>query len=402
MSDYTLRKSPFFDFLNRYGEYDYESFLARSVEDIDYIKWHGYCLTMAYGDAAAEYDAVRGSCALFDASPVKKYSITGADAGSFLDFVLTRPMSSRQPMHVYYALLCNDGGMLLDDGLLFKFAADNYLLMVSEVDHGRHFADASQRFDDLQIAEVTSSLCGLALQGPASCAVLNSFGLTAIEKLKPFEIKAFGFGDGELTVARVGFTADLGYELWFKPDLNKAIEWAFSVAETELDMRIVGYGLDALQALRLEGGFIVPGWDTAQKFEDNEYERSPAELGLDWAVDLDRKPDFIGKTALLKEKKNGLRFQLIGMTIDRECKLENGAEIYATIDGEVMQVGTLSSVAWSYGLHCWLGLASIRSEFIGDRPKYHVKFAGNPIACRPAKLPFVKIGRYREVPAPIA
>ena len=85
--------------------------------------------------------------------------------------------------------------------------------------------------------------------------------------------------------------------------MNREIEQAIRKAEVTLSIKIDGYGLKALNALRLEGGFIVPGWDTAQTFEDNEYERTPAELGISWTVDLDRKDDFIGKAALLKEKK---------------------------------------------------------------------------------------------------
>jgi hypothetical protein len=87
---FTMKKCTFFDFLNRYSDDDFESFLARSEEDVDYIDWNGYCLTMAYTDAAVEYHAVRTGCALFDASPVKKYRFSGADAGQFLDAVLTR------------------------------------------------------------------------------------------------------------------------------------------------------------------------------------------------------------------------------------------------------------------------------------------------------------------------
>ena len=69
-----MKKSTFFDFLNRYADDDYESFLAKAEEDFDYINWHGYCLTMAYTDAAAEYNAVRTGCdrasvtAVFDTS----------------------------------------------------------------------------------------------------------------------------------------------------------------------------------------------------------------------------------------------------------------------------------------------------------------------------------------------
>jgi aminomethyltransferase len=397
-----MKKSMFFDFLNRYADNDYESFLAKSEEDVDYIDWNGYCLTMAYSDAAAEYHAVRTGCALFDASPVKKYRFSGADAGSFLDAVTTRRVCRQKSMRVSYAIFCNEDGMLLDDGLLYKFSDGNYLLMVSEIDHDEHFAKASHRFDDLKIDEITPALSGLAFQGPKSCEILNTIGFSSTENLKPFEIKKFAFGSGNITVARVGFTADLGYELWFEPELNREVEQAIRKAEVTLSIKIDGYGLKALNALRLEGGFIVPGWDTAQTFEDNELERTPTELGISWTVDLDRKDDFFGKAALLREKEMGPRFKTTGITIDQECDVAEGMKVYTVIAGKVLQAGTCPSVAWSYGLKCWLGIASIQSDFFRNDLTYHVQIGEEQIVCCLTKLPFVKFDRYRQVPAPVS
>jgi aminomethyltransferase len=398
MTGNKVKKSTFFDFLNRYTDYDFESFVAKAKEDVDYYNWRGYCLTNAYDNASSEYAAVRNSCALFDASPVKKYKISGADAGAFIDFVMTRPLSQKKPMRVYYATFCDRVGLLLDDGLLYKFTEDNYLLMVSEIEHDQHFSEAANQFENLIIEEVSSSLSGLALQGPKSCAVLDHMGITSIENLKPFEIRIFDFDHGKITIARVGFTGDLGYELWFDPKLNETVKQAIVKAETTLNIKIAGYGLTALNALRLEGGFIVPGWDTAQTFEDNQYERTPAELGLSWTVDLNRKDNFIGKAALLKENP---RFKTIGLTINQECELEDGIELYATIDDTVLQVGTMPSVAWSYNLNCWIGLASIITSFYKDDLEYILKTEGKQMTCYEAKIPFVKLDRYLQTPAPI-
>jgi len=398
-----MRKSTFFDFLNRYRIDDFESYLTRSVEDIDYINWHDFCLPMTYSDAASEYKAVRSTCGLFDASPIKKYRFSGADAGNFLDAVMTRQMSKQKSMQVGYAVLCNEDGMLLDDGLLYKFSQDNYLLMVSEIDHDEHFAESSSRFGNLKIDEVSASLSGLAFQGPKSCEILNHMGFSSIKDLKPFEIKLFPFGGGKVTVARVGFTADLGFELWFEPQLNRAVEQAIREVETRLNIKIDGYGLKALNALRLEGGFIVPGWETAQTFEDNEFERTPTELGLSWIVDLDRKEDFIGKTALLKEREQGPRFKTIGLTLDRaiglDSDVQDGIDVFAVIHGQVVNVGTIPSVAWSYEFECWLGLASVKSG-LDSSLEYYVQIGDEQITCRQMNLPFVKFDRYRQVPAP--
>jgi len=401
MSDMPIQKSIFFDFLNRYSDDTFESFIAEAREDTDYINWHNYCVPMDYGDTEKEYKAVRGSCALFDASPVKKYRISGLDSGKLLDRVMTRRKSLQKSMQVSYAVFCNDDGMLLDDGLLYKFSDDNYLLMISEIDHDDHFMKASLGLDQLKIEEVTPSLSGLALQGPKSCTVLKSMGMTSIENLKPFEIKNYPAENGEITIARVGFTSDLGYELWFKPELRKSVENMICQAETALDMRISGYGLNALNAFRLEGGFIVPGWDTAQTFENNDHERTPSELGIAWTVDYNREDDFVGKKALLKEKKYGPRFNTVGFTMEHKQKPVDGTKLYTTIDGTAVEAGSFPVIAWSYELNCWLGLASVKADYPENEHDFYIIKDGDHVSCNQSSLPFVNFSRYRQTPAPL-
>ena len=89
----TIKKSPLCDLMTRHTNFDFDDFVATTAPE-DYDHWNGYCLPVAYGDAAEEYDAIRKSCAIFDASPMKKYRFRGSDAGRFLDRILTAPVSA--------------------------------------------------------------------------------------------------------------------------------------------------------------------------------------------------------------------------------------------------------------------------------------------------------------------
>ena len=122
--------------------------------------------------------------------------------------------------------------------------------------------------------------------------------------------------------------------------MNIEMENAIQGVEKALGLDIIGYGSTALNVLRLEGGFIVPGWDTQQIFEDITYERTPAELGLSWIVDLERKDEFVGRKALIEERSTGPRFNIMGFTVDSEYELMTGIELYAAVDGHVKNVGT--------------------------------------------------------------
>jgi aminomethyltransferase len=395
------KKSLFYDFVSRYVDTDFETYMADSTEDEDYINWHGHCLPYVYEDEEKEYNAVRNGCALFDATPVKKYRIRGANAGAFMDYVMTRKMSALPVMRATYAIWCKEDGMLNDDALLYKLAEDDYLLMVAELDHDELFANCKVKVGgDIIITEETPLLAGFAVQGPKSCAVLKSFGFEGIENMKPFIVKNYDLNGGQVMVSRVGFTADLGYEIWFKPSMAKDIEQAFINAEKALDIQIAGYGLTAIQLCRMEGGLIVPGWDTLQTFEDPEFERSPLELGMSWNVDLDREDDFVGKAALVKEKAEGSRFKMKGFIIEAECELEDGAELFATVDGEDLQIGTLPSVSWSYGANHWLGLSSLRTAYANATEGF-VVIDGDKVVVNISKIPFVKFDRKAQVPAPL-
>ena len=396
----TAQKSQFFDFLSRYADFDFDSYMADSAEDDDYLNWNGYTLPYVFVDEEQEYRAVREGCALFDATPARKYRIRGNDAGAFMDYIMTRPMSKLPAPRATYAIWCNEDGMLNDDAMLYKLADDHFLLMVAEVEHEELFDEAKKNFADVTYVDDSDSLAGMAVQGAKSAAVLKSFGFDGVENLKPYDLKFFDFAGGEMMVSRVGFTGDLGYEIWFKPDLCKAVEEAIVDAEKELGIQIAGYGLTTIQLCRMESGMIVPGWDTAQEFEDVDAERSPFELALHWNVDLDRPEDFVGKTALLAERDNGSRFVMRGFEIDDECELEDGAELMALIDGREAQIGSLPSVSWSHDANRWIGLASIRTSH-ADVSEGYVEIEGKQYPCRIRDLPFVQIPRRRQVPAPL-
>ena len=396
----SAKKSVFYDFLARYSGTDFPTYMATSLADEDYLNWNGYTLPYVFGDEVQEYNAVRKGCALFDATPANKYRITGSDAGALLDYVTTRAMSRLPQMRATYAIWCNPDGMLNDDAMLFKRADDDYLLMAAEVDHLDYLTELSARFADATVVDESAAWAGLAVQGAKSCAVLNAFGFGAVDQLRPYDIGYFDLAGEPVMVARVGFTGDLGYEIWFDRGLAPAVQDAFVAAEKALDLQICGYGLTTIQLCRMEAGLIVPGWDTAQTFEDPEFERSPFELGLAWNVDLDRSDDFVGKQALGKERESGSRFQLAGFEIDAECELEDGAELFATVGGADVQVGTLPSVSWSHDPARWIGLSSLRTEH-ADVTDCFVVIDDERQSCRIVGLPFVQIARRRQVPAPM-
>lgn len=395
-----LKKSVFFDFLNRRKNTDFSHFMAASSEDEQYINWNEFVLPHDYGDAETEYHAIRNSCAIFDVSPIRKIRVRGGNAGAFFDRLMTRPVSELPAMRATYTVFCNEDGSLKDDAILYKYADDDYLLMPSDIDHSPYFESLCRRFDidNVSFTECTDMWSGVALQGPLSATAMRSMGFDGIEQLEPFKVRDYEIDGCAMRVSRIGFTADLGYECWFKTGLAETVMHGIRTARSALSIALPGYGLSALQACRLEGGFIVAGWDCATEVDPQPgFERSPFELGLGWLVDLDAA-DFVGRDALQTQKEMGHPFTLRSFEIDQSSAPDDGASVY-TGAGNTKSAGIVTCSSWSWGMNKTIGNASIKSEY-ADLTTAWVEIDGKLAEATFSRGPLLSLERRNQVPAP--
>ena len=325
--------------------------------------WNGYQTPRVLDTLASEYFAIRSSCSVMDLTPMEKYRIKGPDAEKFLSRLVTRDISGLKPHRVTYVVWCNDEGKVLDDGTIFHLGDDGYRLCSQH--HQLDWLLISSLGMDVSIEEETHEVAALSVQGPTSCSVLLAAGIQGLDELKPFGIMHTRLDGFEVTVSRTGFTGDLGYELWVDPS-NALPLWdaIFSVQERGLyNVRTIG--LDALEMVRIEAGFILPGDDfnTAETAVRADHDRSPYELGLGWVVSLD-KPYFTGKRALVVEKERPVRRRLVKLSVEGN-KPPTDSFLYDGKNGE--RIGTIKTTTWSPILKANLAMADI--EYInGKRP----------------------------------
>ena len=339
--------------------------METSVEDQDYINWNQYVLPYDYGDAEFEYRALRNSCALCDVTPMCNIRVRGANAGHFLDHLLTRPVSQLGPMRTTYTVYCNEDGSLKDDSVLYKIADDDYLMMPSDIDHTAHFESLRESLgiNDVTFQECTDDWCGLAVQGPRSAAVMKQMGFDGVEELAPFEVRDYLRDKHTFRVARMGFTADLGYEMWCAPDAVDQTMDLVRAARQALDLGIPGYGLSVIDTCRMEGGFVVAAWDFATELDPEPgLERSPFEVGLGWLVNLDAC-EFPGREALQKERERGSRFAFRTFSLDEKLDLEERQKLFSRPGNDQAVIGITTSSSWSWGLEKTIGNVSIDSKY---------------------------------------
>jgi aminomethyltransferase len=321
--------------------------------------WNTYKVARVVDKLSAEYFAVRSGCAVMDLTPMEKYRITGKDAYAYLDRLLTRDISTLKPGRVTYVVWCNDEGKVIDDGTLFQLGERDYRLCSQH--HQLDWLLMSASGYDVQIETETHDVAALAVQGPTSYSVLAASGIDGLDQLKPFGIVDLHCGDIPITVSRTGYTGDLGYEVWVEPaDALRLWDAIFSV-QGQYDIQPMG--LDALEMVRIEAGFIMPGFDfnTAESTVRNGYDRSPYEVGLGWVVSLD-KGHFTGRKALIAEKSQPIKRRLTKLVVDGN-KPVGEAFIYDGKGGKL--VGEIKCTIWSPVLKSNLALADI--DYVNGR-----------------------------------
>ncbi len=305
-----------------------------------------------YGDALAEYRAVRENVSLMDVSTLGKYRITGPDAAAFLERLYPCHVADLAPGRSRYALLLNEAGYIFDDGLVCALGDEGFY--VTFTSSGADAAEAWLREwaeawrHRVHIVNQTWSRSAIHVAGPRTRELLAK--LTA----DPIDAAALPYGGvREITVAgvpcralRVGFVGELSIELHHPTRQSPALWDALLAAGQELGIR--PHGLDALKLLRLEKGHFIVGLDT-------DFDSTPAKVGAAWAVKME-KPDFVGRTALERIARMPRERSLLPLTFDGERAPEEGAQLFVGGD----HVGNVTSSRFSPVLGKGVALGWVR------------------------------------------
>ncbi len=336
--------------------------------------WSGYLSAAKYQISEKfEYFAIRNSAGLFDSSPLFKYRIHGPDAERFLGGVLARDIRACPVGHGQYTIWCDDRGYVVEDGVVFRNAIDDYLLTAAEPNLAYFAALAGGH--DVEIEDVSEQYGVLAVQGPSSRTILAGLD-PAVAKLAYFGLTKAKIGGVPVTVSRTGYTGDLGYEIWMAAEDAVAV-WD-TVVEGSRGRGVVPFGLTALSMARIEAGLLLLDVDfQSSRFAWTDAHRStPLELGLGWMFkDLatnDRA--FLGREAIAREIADRTsRWKLTGLVLDwREYDRHFDAaglippkdhtpieDEYYIYDDDLKQLGYATSLMYSPILQRHIALARV-------------------------------------------
>ena len=342
----------------------------------NYRRWAGYITVGSYDlGLDREYWAIRNAAALIDVTPLMKYLIEGPDAARLLHRITTRDVLKMAVGQVYYTGWCDDEGKMLDDGTVSRLAEQRFRMTSAEP--SLRWLAMNAVGMDVKVTEVTDQVAALSLQGPKARAILNRCCAKSLDSLKYFRLMENTLAGHAVTISRTGYTGDLGFEIWMDNADALAIWDALFVAGD--DHGLVPCGILAMDMARVEAGLfmIEVDYNPANHAWIDGQKSTPYELGLDWAVSLDKEGYFVGRRALEREQRDGPAWKLMGLEIAWEGMERIFAELGlppqipamamrgslpVTAGGQ--QVGYASTSTWSPVLKKYIALVHLQ------RPHY--------------------------------
>jgi aminomethyltransferase len=346
---------------------------------VDFAGWE---MPVQYQGLIEEHRAVRQAAGLFDVSHMGEVRVRGPQATAFLDAITPNAVSKLAPGRAHYSGLLTPEATYLDDLLIYRFAAEDYLIVVNASNATADAAEIARRAAgwDVEVRDISEEWALIAFQGPRAAGVLQRLTGTELGA-----IRYYGFAEGALDgtpviFSRTGYTGEDGFEVFVAPDAAAAV-WRRLLAEGQAE-GVVPCGLGARDTLRLEAGMALYGHEI-------DATTTPFEAGLDWVVKLDKGCDFIGREVLVAQKASGVHRRLVGFEVVGRGIARQGHTLWQA-DREL---GAVTSGTWSPTFEKALGMAYVPSELAAPGTAVEIDVRGRRLPAKLVPLPFYKRAR---------
>ena len=281
-----------------------------------------------------------------------------------------------------YGFLTTDNGGILDD-LMFSNRGDHIFVVLnaackdSDIVHLRAILEP-----DISI-EVIENRALIALQGPASEAVLSEFN-SQIKAMNFMDVETLSIAGAECWVSRSGYTGEDGFEISIPASAAESVTKSIlSKEEVEL------IGLGARDSLRLEAGLCLYGHDIDKA-------TTPVEAALTWAIQKvrrthgERAGGFMGSEIISQQIETGTDKKRVGFLPQTRAPMREGIEIFATEVSKKV-IGKITSGGFSPSLGYPIAMGYIASEFANSEDEFFGELRGKRVPVKVAKIPFVPL-----------
>ena len=343
-----------------------------------------------------ESTMVRNAVGMIDVSTLGGLEVRGPDAAEFVNRIYTFAFLKQPVGKTRYAVLTNEQGVVIDDGVACRIEDDHYYITattsgVDAVYREMTKWNAQWRLD-VDIANVTSAFSAVNVAGPLSRKVLEKVCVDVDLSNEAFPYLGYREGTIEgipVRLLRVGFVGELGYEVHMPSLFGEKVWDLLMQAGTEFNMK--PFGVETQRLLRLEKGHIIVSQDT-------DGMSHPGELSLDWAISR-KKPFFIGNRSVDIVMARQQTRKLVGFKLDASsARPKEGHIVLASnVQSDCAITGNVTSSEFSSTLKANIGMAfvGINQQEIGTRFPIRVD-GGEVVMAEVVSLPFYDADNARQ------
>ena len=327
-----------------------------------------------------EYWAVRQRVGLIDLSTLGKLDVVGKDAGKLLDKVYTNRFSDLRVGRARYGVICDEAGIILDDGTVSRLGEDHYFITTTtgNIEFVQEWLEWWLAGSGMcvHITNVTGGMAAVNVAGPNARDTLaklterdlgnKRFGYMRCRKAEVAGVPSL--------MLRIGFVGETGWEIHYPAEFGEHVWDAIMEAGEEFEIR--PFGVETQRVLRLEKKHVIVSVDT-------DATSNPIESDLAWVAKLD-KDDFIGKAAISRAQGRAPREKLVGFIMDENVLPPDGCVIIA--DGQ--PAGRITSVRHSPVNKKIIGLAWVAAGLAVSGQTIAMRVDGNPVTAKIVDEPF--------------
>jgi aminomethyltransferase len=339
----------------------------------------GWSMPLRYGSETAEHRAVRTTAGLFDLCHMGEIEVTGREAGRALDRSLVGRPSAIGVGRARYSMIVAEDGGIIDDLVVYRLADERFLVVANAGNVAVVAPELVERARgyDAVVRNASEDWALIAVQGPASPAILATLTDVDVASLRYYAIDPGTLAGKDVLLARTGYTGEDGFEIYCTPDDAEAV-WE-SLSQAGAAHGLVPAGLACRDTLRLEAGMPLYGQELTR-------ETTPFEAGLRRVVALDKPEGFVGDAALRARRDQGPRSTLVGLVPAGRRSPRAG---YAVLDPTTAEpVGAVTSGAPSPTLGHPIAMAYVPPHLSAVGTKLQIAVRGSSEAAQVVELPF--------------
>lgn len=346
------------------------------------VEFGGWDMPVQYpAGTVSEHLRTRNHAGLFDVSHMGEIEVQGADAIPFVNRLTSNDASKLVDGQAQYSALTTPEGTVIDDLLVYRFAADRLLLVVNAgtTEKDWNWIKSHQAGENVELTNASADYCQLALQGPDAISILQMLTETRLSDIKYYHFVTGQVDGVDSIISRTGYTGEDGFEVYAAPERAEQL-WhkMLDAGKFGSDSGVLPCGLAARNTLRLEAGMCLYGHEITEA-------TTLLEANLGWITKLN-KGDFIGRDVLAKQKADGLTRKLIGFEVTDRGIARDEQDIL--VNGE--RVGRVTSGSPAPFLKKNIGMGYVPVEYSTAGTSIEIDVRGKHVGAEVVPLPFYK------------